>query len=212
MKLALAIVLTIAKALAFFSFVCPQVLLTQPRMILLTAYVPTAKTHMEKYLAPVLSVAQPSTKPKMATALAAVMCQVRSLKRPLDQDQAILMAPAIRYGGQVSTRVIVSVKPRVSTAVGKKFLNPLAARCICCMKANNQTLGSEAASFRPATVLVLDLPPTVSDTIRPLARSRSSGLSHQVCVGSFGSTNADAIAITKVMMPSKMKSLLAVSA
>lgn len=83
----LAIVLTIAKLLAFFSFVCPHVLLTQPRMMLLTAYVPMENMTMAKYLAPVLRVAQPRTKPKTATALAAVMCQVRSLYLPDCQDQ-----------------------------------------------------------------------------------------------------------------------------
>lgn len=36
-KLTFAIVFTMAKLLAFFSFVWPHVLLTQPRMMLLTA-------------------------------------------------------------------------------------------------------------------------------------------------------------------------------
>jgi hypothetical protein len=36
--------------------------------------------------------------------------------------------------------VIVLLNPSVSTAVGKKFLKPLAARCICCMNANNHSL------------------------------------------------------------------------
>lgn len=67
-------VLTMASEDAFFSFVCPQVPETQPRIMLFTAYVPIAKTHMAKYRAPVLSVAAPSTKPKIAIALAMVMC------------------------------------------------------------------------------------------------------------------------------------------
>lgn len=82
MKLALAIVFTIANELAFFSFVCPQVLLTHPRIILLTAYVPIANTHMAKYLAPVFRLAQPRMKPKMAIAFATEICQVRSLNLP----------------------------------------------------------------------------------------------------------------------------------
>lgn len=48
MNEALAIVLTIASELAFFSFVCPHVLDTQPRMMEFTAYVPIANTHIAK--------------------------------------------------------------------------------------------------------------------------------------------------------------------
>ena len=81
-----------------------------------------------QYLAPVFSVAHPKMKPVTATAFAIVMClldvsmnvsnsllakhlgqptnQVRSLNLPEDQDQAIDITPAIRYGGQVSTKVI----------------------------------------------------------------------------------------------------------
>ena len=44
MKDATAIQLTIAKEQAFFSFVCEHVLETHPRIILLTAYVPTENT------------------------------------------------------------------------------------------------------------------------------------------------------------------------
>lgn len=69
-----ATVLTIARDIAFFSFVCPQVLETQPSMTLLHAYTPVAKVHMAKYLAPVFIVAQAKTKPKIATALAIVIC------------------------------------------------------------------------------------------------------------------------------------------
>ena len=106
-KLAFANVLTIASAVAFFSFVCPQVLDTHPRMMLFTAYVPIANTTIAKYRAPVLSVAQPSTKPKTATDFAIVICHVLSLNRPELQDQNTEMNPAIKYGGQVRTNVIV---------------------------------------------------------------------------------------------------------
>jgi hypothetical protein len=78
-KLTLAQVLTMARLLAFFSLVCPQVAPTQPKTMELTQYVPTENTIMAKYLAPVLRDAQPRMKPKIATSLAAVMCQVRSL-------------------------------------------------------------------------------------------------------------------------------------
>lgn len=44
----LAHVLTIANEEAFFSFVCPHVAPTQPRMMLLTAYVPIEKTTIAK--------------------------------------------------------------------------------------------------------------------------------------------------------------------
>lgn len=65
------------------------------------------------------------------------------------QLHAMLIAPATRYGGHVRTSVMVCEKPRVKvnmaqtqkkasglipsvcTAVGKKFLKPLAARCMC---------------------------------------------------------------------------------
>ena len=78
-KLRVAATLAIARAADFFSLVCPHVEDTHPRIILLTPYVPIVKTHMAKYLAPTFIVAQPSTNPKIATPLAMVMCQVRSL-------------------------------------------------------------------------------------------------------------------------------------
>lgn len=59
--------------------------------------------------------------------------------------------------------------------VGKKFLNPLAAKCMCCMNANSQSFGSFAASFSPAKEDVPLLAPTVSARMRPFASSRSSG-------------------------------------
>lgn len=48
MKLMLALVLTMANAEAFFSFVCPHVLPTQPSKMLFTPYVPTVKTTIAK--------------------------------------------------------------------------------------------------------------------------------------------------------------------
>ena len=48
MNEALAMVLTIARLHAFFSFVWPHVEPTQPKIILLTAYVPIAKTTIAK--------------------------------------------------------------------------------------------------------------------------------------------------------------------
>jgi hypothetical protein len=70
-------------------------------------------------------VAVPTMKPTIATAFESVMCQVRSLKRPDDQDTATDTKAEMRYGGQVKTRVIVRLKPNVCTTVGRKFLKPL---------------------------------------------------------------------------------------
>ena len=165
-------------------------------MIELTAYVPMANTTIAKYLAPVLSVAQPNTKPNTAMLFATVICHVRSFLLPDEADQKTDMIPAIRYGGQVRTSVIVLLKPSVSTAVGKKFLKPLAARCMCCMNTNNHNRGSAAASFRPAQVLDGDLAPTVSRRIRSCASWRSDSVSQRVWRGSSGRVNAAAIATT----------------
>ena len=165
-----------------------------------------AKTIMAKYRAPVLRVAHPRTNPKMATLFAMVICHVRSLNRPDDQDHATEMIPAIRYGGQVRTSVISLLKPRVSTAVGKKFLNPLAAKCMCCMKAKSHNFGSEAASLRPARALVFSLCPTVSLVILASASFLCSGVSHFVVSGLSGRVSIDKTATRKVAAPWMMKS------
>ena len=99
------------------------------------------------------------------------------------------------------TRVIVLLKPRVWTAVGKKFLNPLAAKCMCCMKANSHSLGSRAASFRPARLDVPALLPTVSRSMRSCASCRSSGVSHLVLSGWSGRVKTAPIATMNVAMP-----------
>jgi hypothetical protein len=80
---------------------------------------------MAKYRAPVLSDAVPTMKPTIATALDRVMCQVRSLKRPDDHETRTDITPAMRYGGHVSTSVMVVENPSVLTTVGRKFLKPL---------------------------------------------------------------------------------------
>ena len=177
---------------------------------------------MAKYLAPVFKVAQPVMKPTIATDLAIVMCHVRSLCFPELMAHMMDMKPAIRYGGHVSTSVIVVLNPSVSTAVGKKFLKPFEARCMCCMKANSQiwymlalstpnhehsfTFGSLAASSRPANVVVWCLAPTVSARIRACASSRSSGVSHRVVSGSSGKMKMAAMATAKVIAPCRIKS------
>jgi hypothetical protein len=132
--------------------------------------------------------------------------QVLSLNLPEDHDHPIEINPAIRYGGQVRTRVIVSLNPRVWTAVGKKFLNPFAPRWQCCMNANSQTLRSFAASTRPFQVVVCPEFPTVSREIRSLARVLSSGVSHRVVRGSSARMKNAISAITSVKAPCIMKS------
>jgi hypothetical protein len=78
----------------------------------------------------VFSVAHPKTKPEMVIDLAMVMCHVRSFIRPEFHDQYTENAPAIKYGGQVRTGVIVVLNPRVSSSVGKKFMDPFAAKVL----------------------------------------------------------------------------------
>jgi hypothetical protein len=118
MKLAFIIVETIPIAADFFSLVWPQVEPTHPRMRELTAYVPIQNTTMAKYRTPMLSELAPIMNPIMATDFDAVMCQVRSLNFPDSHETRMVDAPAIKYGGHVRTRVMVSLKPRVSTTVG----------------------------------------------------------------------------------------------
>lgn len=165
------------------------------------------KTIIPKYRTPVFSVAAQSTKPKIAIDLATVICQVRSLNFPELYEYAIDKNPAIKYGGQVKTNVIVRLNPNVLTAVGKKFLNPLAAKCMCCMKANSHNLGSEAAVFKPFHTETLSfLAPTWSPCTRLLARRRSSGVSQRVTRGSSGRMKAAPRATRPVAAPWMMKS------
>ena len=79
------------------------------------------KITMATYLPARFRVAKAAMKPTVATILEIVMCQVLSLNLPEDQDTAMVIKPAIRYGGHVRTSVIVLLKPRVLTTVGKKF-------------------------------------------------------------------------------------------
>lgn len=98
-----------------------------------------AKIIMATYRAAVLLTAKPRTNPRIATHFAIVICQVRSFMRPEFHDQYTEIIPAMRYGGQVNARVMVRLNPRPATTLGKKFLNPLEARCMCCMKTKIQT-------------------------------------------------------------------------
>ena len=70
------------RATAFFSLVWPRVDAAQPRMILLTQYVPIEKRHMAKYLVGTFSVVKANMNPAIATNLERVICTVRSLKYP----------------------------------------------------------------------------------------------------------------------------------
>jgi hypothetical protein len=59
-------------------------------------------------------------KPITAITSPRVMCQVRSCRRPELQPTMMPAAPARRNGGHVMTSVMVVLKPRVFTTVGKK--------------------------------------------------------------------------------------------
>lgn len=63
------------------------------------------------------SVAGAIAKPMIATVLLTVMCHVRSFHLPDVIEMRMVTKPATRYGGQVSTRVIVVSKPRVLTTL-----------------------------------------------------------------------------------------------
>ena len=60
-----------------------------------------------------MSVAAATAKPTTAMLKPAVICQVRSWRRPELHPKAIPAAPAKMKGGQVIRRVIVVLKPRV---------------------------------------------------------------------------------------------------
>lgn len=55
-------------------------------------------------------------------------------------------------GRELINSQLVTISCYETTGELTKFLNPLAARCICCMKTNSQTLGSTSASFNPFKV------------------------------------------------------------
>lgn len=93
---AFMIVVTILIATAFFSFVCPQTLPHHPRIKELTPYVPIVKITMLVYRPAVSRVAAAATNPIVATVLERVMCHVRSLNLPEDQETRIVIAPAMR--------------------------------------------------------------------------------------------------------------------
>lgn len=118
------------------------------------------------YRAGVFNVAQEMTKPVSAAPILAVTCQVLSLSLPEDQPTKMPTTPETKYGGQVSTRVIVRSKPRLPTTVGKKLLKEQADRCMFCMKQSKYRRGSRTAAMNPALDPLLCSPPTVSLTMR----------------------------------------------
>ena len=105
------------------------------------------------------------------------------------------------------TKVMVLLKPRAPTTVGKKLLNEHAERCMFCMKQSTYNFGSRMACANPARGPLLGAKPTVSSLIRLSAKIRSSSVSHLVVSGKSGRRKAAAIATAKVTMPSMMKSL-----
>ena len=64
-----------------------------------------------------MRVADAMMNPTMAVVRPAVICQVRSWKRPDDHPKRIPAAPAKMKGGQVKTRVTVRLNPRVLTTL-----------------------------------------------------------------------------------------------
>lgn len=105
-----------------------------PMMHELTAYAPDAKRKQAMYRAAMSSVAQEMMKPTSAAPILAVMCHVLSFSLPDDQPTATPTTAETRYGGHVSTRVMVLLKPKLPITVGKKLLNEQALRCMFCMK------------------------------------------------------------------------------
>lgn len=126
---AFATTFTMLSETAFFSVVCPSVAETHPRMTELTAYAPEAKRKQDMYRATTLSVAHDMINPINAIPMHPVICQVRSLSLPEVMPIMIPNAPETRYGGQVSTRVMVRLNPRLPTTVGKKLLKLHALKC-----------------------------------------------------------------------------------
>jgi hypothetical protein len=104
---------------AFFSFVWLSVEDAQPMMTELTEYAPIGKMKQARYRPAVFNVLAAITNPTIATRRPIVMCHVRSCIRPELQPVKIPATPARMNGGQVRTRVIVRLKPRVRTTLHK---------------------------------------------------------------------------------------------
>ena len=86
------------------------------------------------YRATVFMIAQAMKNPPIASPMLPEMWYVLSLYLPEDRPTTKPKNPDTRYGGQVKTRVIVRLKPRVPSTVGKKLLKPQAERCMFWMK------------------------------------------------------------------------------
>lgn len=102
---------------ALFSLVWDSVDEAQPMMTEFTEYAPIGKMKHAMYLPAVFSVEAATTKPITATDKPAVMCHVRSWRRPELHPMKMPAAPAKMKGGQVRTRVIVVLKLRVLTTL-----------------------------------------------------------------------------------------------
>lgn len=100
----------------------------------LTAYALDANKKQDRYRAATFIVAQDMMKPISAAPIHTVMCQVLSLYFPDVKPTTTPNNPEIRYGGHVKTSVMVRLKPRLPTTVGKKLLKLQADRCMFCMR------------------------------------------------------------------------------
>ena len=109
-----------ASTTALFSVVCDSVDDAQPIITLLTEYAPIGKMEHAMYRPAVWSVDAAITNPIIAVVSPAVMCQVRSWKRPELQPTRMPAAPAKMKGGQVRRRVTVVLKLRVLTTLDRR--------------------------------------------------------------------------------------------
>ncbi|KAL4931643.1 permease for cytosine/purines, uracil, thiamine, allantoin-domain-containing protein [Aspergillus undulatus] len=106
-----------AREVAFFSLVCPQVVDTQPRMMLFTPSTPVANVHIAKYRAPTFIVEQATTNPTTATTLEIVMCQTLSLKYPIDKGYWTVSGSCVSAWSTGSTLLSFGLSPQQAIGV-----------------------------------------------------------------------------------------------
>jgi hypothetical protein len=105
------------KRTAFFSLVWLSVEDAHPIMTELTEYAPIGKMKHATYRPAVFNVLAAITNPMIDTKRPIVICHVLSCIRPELQPVKIPATPARIKGGQVRTRVMVRLKPRVLTTL-----------------------------------------------------------------------------------------------
>jgi hypothetical protein len=171
----------------------------------LQAYAPLQNKKQAMYLAATLRVRHEITNPTMATNIGMVICQVLSLRLPELMAVQTETTPDTRYGGHVNTSVIVSLNPRAFTTVGKNELKLLEARCNVCMTMRRYRRESRRAMPKPEKIPPETDLSIVSASIRCVANSRSSGVSHRVLLGLSGRIRNPSEAIPNVTTPCAIK-------